>query len=165
MLNRSVLRPWALWVIGGVLFAWGLSIAWWMVIEPIGTSDEVYELVIPEGTAAAVEAGEEPPFIPNSLSLGRSRVMMVYNEDVVEHQVGAWTVPPGGAAEIQATDGGDQITCTIHPAGAIGVAFEERPAFTSTFQSALILGIPLGIIFGLAGVVGSRITMDDEPPA
>jgi hypothetical protein len=159
------MRTWVLWLASGIAFGWMLSLAWWFVLEPASASDDVYELVIPSGTAAAVAAGERPPLIPNSLSLGRNRKMIVRNEDVVDHAVGAWTVPPGGVAEIEADKSSGQLTCTIHPAGVLGLSIDGRPAFRSTFNGALMLGIPLGVVFGFAGFVGSKLQMDDEAPS
>jgi len=157
-----MLRTFAWSMAGSLALAWVLSIAWWALLEPASASDEVYELVIPSGTAAAVAAGRPAPFIPNSLELGRQSSMLIRNEDVVAHQVGTWSVPPGGAITVEASESDDTLSCTIHPQGVIGLQIDEQPPFVMTLISALGIGVPVGLIVGFASVVGGRLKMGDD---
>ena len=158
-------KPWLLWVGAGVAAAWALTMIWWALLEPNSVPDSAEVLVIPMGTADAVAAGDEAPFIPNSLSLGRSGKLIVHNEDVVEHSVGAWVIPPGGSAEIVAPEDAGQVSCTIHPGGFLGVTLDERPPVTSTIIPSLLLGLPIGLVMGFAAFVGGRLNMGDGPGA
>ncbi|NUQ54970.1 MAG: hypothetical protein HUU14_03680, partial [Dehalococcoidia bacterium] len=111
------LRFWAGWLGAGLALGFLLSIIWWALLEPAAAGNDVAELTIPAGTAAAVARGEPAPFIPNSLSLGRNRELVVRNNDVAGHKVGAWTVPPGGVAVIKAAAGTGDLICSVHPSG------------------------------------------------
>ncbi len=137
--------------------SWLLSLAWWAILEPISAEARTTTLVIPRGTAEAVARGEEPPFIPNSLTIGRNGRVRVVNEDVAPHSVGAWTVPPGGSAIIEPAATGEGVTCTITPTGVMPVFLDERPPITTTFLPALMLGIPAAVVTGGAVWVASRI--------
>ncbi|MBM3152651.1 MAG: hypothetical protein FJZ96_10715, partial [Chloroflexi bacterium] len=43
-------------------------------------------LLIPEGTAELVAAGEQPPAIPSAMSFVAGDRLLVVNEDLVDHQ-------------------------------------------------------------------------------
>jgi len=161
-LGRWLRRPWLVAVVGVFLLSWLLSLAWWAILEPISAEARTTTLVIPQGTAAAVARGEDPPFIPNSLTIGRNGRVRVVNEDVVPHAVGAWTVPPGGAAVIEPAETGEGVSCTITPSGVMPVFIDRRPPITSTFWPALMLAIPGSVVAGGAAWGASRIG-GDEP--
>lgn len=161
-MHGTALRTFAWSLGGGILVAWALSLAWWALLEPANASDDIYELTIPAGTAAAVAAGQPAPFIPNSLELGRQSSLLIHNQDVVEHRVGTWTIPPGSDLAVEATESDGQLSCTIHPQGVIGVRIDERPPFLMTVLSALGIGVPMGLIVGFATVVGGRLKMGEE---
>lgn len=145
-----------------VLFlSWGLSLAWWAIFEPIGAEARTTNLVIPFGTAQAVARGEPPPFIPNSLTIGRNGRVRVINEDEVAHRIGAWTIPPGGSAVIEPAESGEGISCTITASGTMPVFLDRRPPITSTVLPALLLGVPSAIIVGFIVFAVRRL---DNPP-
>jgi hypothetical protein len=151
-------------MVGGLTAAWVLSFIWWLLLEPAAASEKVPEFVIPEGTAAAVAAGQPAPFIPTTLSFSRSGELRVRNNDSVEHKVAEWTVPPGGTAVITTTGDNGELTCTVHPGGSLGFKVPQRPSFMATIIGALILGVPMGAAFGFAALVAAKLNMDDDEP-
>ena|GEM_PF-1712363 len=144
--------------------SWGISLAWWAIFEPITAEARTTNLVFPQGTADAVARGELPPFIPNSLTIGRNGRVRVINEDSVPHHIGAWTVPPGGSAIIEPAETGDGVTCSITPSGTMPVFLDRRPPLTSTFVPAAMLGIPSAVIAGLIVFVLRRIDTGGSAP-
>jgi hypothetical protein len=158
----GMVKHWGGWLAVGVLAAWALSLLWWLLLEPAQARSNQSELVIPEGTAAAIARGEPAPFIPNSLELDRDRELVVINEDVAPHRVASWTIPPGGRATISSTDEEGQFTCTIHPGGVLGYSIDERPPILTTAWASLLLGLPVGLVFGFATFVGSRLGVGPE---
>lgn len=159
-MNRT-LRHWLPWIAGGLATAWALSMLWWLLLEPAQARSDATQLIIPEGTAAAIARGEPAPFIPNSLELGRNGELLVINRDSADHEVGAWTIPAGGRATIASTGEDGEFTCTVHPAGVLGYTIDERPPFVTTVYSALLLGLPVGVVFGFASFVGRRLKPGD----
>jgi hypothetical protein len=63
--------------------------------EKYDRAPETITLVIPEGTAARVEAGEDVTSIPSEMEFVLGDVLKVRNEDNVSHQIGPIWVPPG----------------------------------------------------------------------
>ncbi len=161
---RHIARNWLPWLGGAVVAAWAFSMLWWALLEPAHARASESKLIIPDGTAAAVAAGADPPFIPNSLELARSGDLTVINNDVVPHEVGTWTIPPGGSAVISAAEQTGQFTCSIHAGGVIAFSINKRPSLFTTLYATLILGLPTGLIFGFAATVTRRLAMDEEPP-
>lgn len=156
-------RFWAGWLAAGLALGFVLSIVWWALLEPAAASAEVAELSIPAGTAAAVARGEPAPFIPNSLSLGRNRELVVRNNDVADHKVGAWTVPPGGVAVIKAAANSKDLVCTVHPSGYLDVQIDSRPAFATVLLQSALVGLPFGLAAAMAVRVGKHLQMDESP--
>jgi len=163
--NTKLARHWLGWLAIGMAAGWALAMLWWLLLEPVQARAHESTLVIPAGTAAAVAAGQPAPFIPNSLELGRNKELMVVNRDSEPHQVGSWTIPPGGRATIRSTDEEGQFSCTIHPGGVLGFSVDERPPLTTTAWAALLLGGPVGLVFGLATYVGGKLRLEQEQEA
>jgi hypothetical protein len=156
-------RFWGGWIGAGVGLAFVLNLIWWGLLSPSAQAQgntETYD--IPLGTAAAVAAGAAFPFIPNSLGIPPGGKLVIRNLDTVDHQVGTWTIPPGGSAEISAASGGGNLVCTVHPAGYLGIRIEKRPAITSTILPTILLGAPLGVVTAVATWIGSKISVPDD---
>src|SRR3989304_7014809 len=59
------------------------------------------ELVIPEGTAARVAAGEDAPEIPAEMSFVLGDTLVLRNEDTVPHTLGPLYAPAKGSASMR----------------------------------------------------------------
>lgn len=97
-----------------VLFAVGL------VALAQGSTDHRY--VIPEGTDARLDAGEDVDVIPQELDVQVGDTLTVVNDDVVPHFVGVSLVPPGEVRSYPFPSPGTfQSACTVHPRGNIDI--------------------------------------------
>lgn len=158
-------KHWLLWLGGGVMVAWLVGVFWWWLLEPATADDAVKELVIPEGTAAAIAEGKPAPGIPSDFSLGRSGELLVINQDVAEHYIGGALIRPGASLLFEPQTKEGEIACTFHSAGAIGFTLDERPSIFVTIIPALLLGLPFGAAFGVATYVAQRLGMHEDEPA
>lgn len=61
---------------------------------------ETVSLVIPEGTAASIEKGEDVPTIPSEMVFVLGDILEVENQDSVSHQLGPIWVPPDSTASL-----------------------------------------------------------------
>jgi len=151
------------WIAVALAVSWVVMLAWWALLSPSAQASGTLEVVIPEGTAAAVAQGRPAPFVPRTLSLPKGGSLRVINNDLVEHDVGGYQVPAGRTATFQAPAAeGGTLTCTIHPSGYLSLNLTERPALPSTILPTLLLGLPAGI--ALASVVGvaGKLKLDDD---
>ncbi|MCC6381521.1 MAG: hypothetical protein IT304_03385 [Dehalococcoidia bacterium] len=158
---KARLRFWGAWIGGGLAVAWALTFIWWLLLEPINRENRTVELVIPRGTAVAVAEGRVAPLVPERLVLGPNLALRVRNEDDVAHRIAGKELPAGATALVKA-DGGNQFSCTIHPAGSVGYSIDSRPNILATVLPSVVLGLPFGIIFGAAALVARRLRMDGD---
>ncbi len=79
-------------------------------------------VVIPDGTAVRLAAGEEVNLIPADLQLRLDDRLVVINNDRAVHHVGPFTVAPGDRLERRFAEAAT-ITgfCSLHPSGEINI--------------------------------------------
>jgi hypothetical protein len=99
-MNTSTLRPYlnrlVIVLIISLIFAVGFNeISFLLQKDKYDRAPETVTLVIPQGTAAQVQAGEDVPSIPSEMVFVLGDVLSVRNEDDVSHQLGPIWVPPG----------------------------------------------------------------------
>ncbi|MCP4283591.1 MAG: hypothetical protein GY792_03940 [Gammaproteobacteria bacterium] len=98
------------------------EIAHYMMQEEYDRPPQDVELVIPAGTADRVAAGEETPAIPSEMVFIVGDVLVVRNEDSVDHQLGPVWVPPGTSASLPMEDANNyDYTCSFRPSQYLGL--------------------------------------------
>jgi hypothetical protein len=151
---------------GSLAFAsaigWILGIIWWGVLSPDARQAVVDELIIPPGTAAAIERGTGIAFVPGQVSLSPGSRLLVINNDSVQHTIGEYVIPPGATAELSFDEESETFACTIHPSGFLGVNLRERPHFATTLVPAAFIGIPSGLTIGAGIWIGRRLKVEEE---
>lgn len=142
------LRPFLASVFAGVILAVALNVAWWVVLVHPVEARNGDELVIPAGTAAAIESGAPFVFAPERFTIPPGGHLTVVNDDDVAHTIGNTVVPPGSTAVVEATSSGE-LFCTIQPEGHLDIVLGRNPP---------LLGVALLSVACIASaVVGSRV--------
>lgn len=137
--------------------------------DRIGRQPETIKLVIPEGTADQVAAGAPVPTIPNEMDFLLGDVLLVVNNDDVDHQLGPVWVPPGSSAQL-ALDEPEKYSysCSFQPSRFLGI--NVRPATTLlTRLTGLALAVPpTTMVFFLYGFLvfppGGKKKTEKIPP-
>ena len=57
-------------------------------------------LTIPAGTASQIERGEKPPSIPENMTFVVGDILVVSNEDTVDHKLGPLWIPANSSAQL-----------------------------------------------------------------
>jgi hypothetical protein len=157
------LRGDAVRLVGGAfLVSWVAAVAWWWLLP----ASKTVELTIAAGTAALVRSGEVPPDVPRELVLRAGDTLAVRNLDSVMHRVGPLWVAPDAlerSAVGPAFFAGADLTCTIHPAGALSVLPRSRPGLASTIPVALLAALPLGCATLFGRSIASRLDVAGGP--
>lgn len=88
----------------------------------IGNADDVttfeYDYVIPTGTAARIESGEQIDIVPRELTVQVGESIRIVNDDAEGHVVGVFYVGAGETLTKQFTAPGELSgSCTVHSAG------------------------------------------------
>jgi plastocyanin len=116
--DRPTTRHVPLALTGAVLVLAALLAGLWLLMRPT-----TIEVVVPEGTAARIAAGEEVDLLPAGLELRVGDTLEVRNLDEVTHEIGPYTVSSGqtlrqtftspGVIQGVCTFTGDEVTIVV----------------------------------------------------
>ena len=121
------------WLVPGiiVLIVGGLVI--FIVSTVFGSVEDVdareYRIVIPEGTGAQIEQGEDPGVIPSiiELTLGEKDILVIENQDIVGHRIGDFWVGAGETLRQEfKTEAIYQGECTVHESAQIEIIVSKK---------------------------------------
>lgn len=108
---------------------------------------ETITLVVPEGTADQIEAGEEPPTIPSEMTFVLGDILEVRNEDVVTHQLGPLYIPAGSTATLPLYEAENfSLGCSFQKNNYLGIDVRE-PTTVFTRLLAMATAGPATILF------------------
>jgi hypothetical protein len=100
------------------------------------------QIVIPEGTATRIAAGEQTPSIPSGMTFVAGDVLEVVNLDKVDHQLGPLWIPAGTTASL-ALDNAEKLSyaCSFQATKYLNI--DVRAATTLYDRlTALTLAVP-----------------------
>ncbi len=103
---------------------------------------QTIELVIPNGTAQRIAQGEEEVAIPEGMTFVIGDVLLVRNEDVVDHQLGPLWIPAGRSASLR-FDTADKVAyeCSFVVGNYFGIDILKPTTWTSRLL-ALAMAAP-----------------------
>jgi len=108
---------------------------------------QVYELVIPFGTAAEVSAGQKVPEIPEEMVFVVGDMLVVRNEDVSDHQLGPLWIPAGASASLLMEKAErTAYCCSFQNTKYLGLLVQESTTIGTRF-AALALAAPATAMF------------------
>jgi hypothetical protein len=108
---------------------------------------EIVELIIPSGTAARIANGEPVPAIPETMTFVVGDMLVVKNDDLVNHQLGPHYIPPGTSAQL-VLDSVEKYaySCSFQPTQYLGLNVELPTTFWTRIQ-ALGFAVPPTTVF------------------
>ncbi len=108
----------------------------------IDRAPQVVEIIIPEGTAERVAAGEDVPSIPSEMVFVVGDVLLVRNEDSVSHELGPLLVPAGSSASLPMEQAENfAMNCSFQSSSYLGVDVKE-PTTIQTRLTGLSFSVP-----------------------
>lgn len=134
----------------GIAFGWLLSEASYKFLgrkESVERQPERVEIVIPYGTAAQVEEGVYNRSLPTDMIFVEGDLLVVKNEDVVDHQLGPLWVP-ANTSSVLLLDRADRYSyeCTFQPTKYMGLDVRPRVTGGIRLQGILAIGLPSGMM-------------------
>ncbi len=115
---------------------------------------QTIELVIPIRASEQVARGEQPASIPASMGFVAGDTLVVYNQDVVAHQLGPLWIPAGGEASLKLdTAGRFSDECSFQSTNYFDLDVGQPLTPWIRLQGILMAGIPLGILLALYAAV------------
>jgi hypothetical protein len=119
-------------------------------------------LTIPAGTAAEVARGEKPPTIPENMTFVVGDVLVVRNEDVVDHQLGQLWIPAKSTAQLPLQQEASlAFECSFQPGNYFGLDVREPLTTTTRLTGILFAGLPMAVLIALYSfIIPSKKTQD-----
>ena len=156
--TRAAALRWAAWLAGGLALAAAMVLASAIAFGLVaGPPSRELTLTIPRGTAALVAAGGAAPGLPTQVGYWGGDALVVRNDDVVAHRLGAWTVEPGKALRVPVQGAGaSSFVCSFHPGGRLTLA-DGDPIVGWMILATVLLGVPFGLTFGAIATVMPRL--------
>lgn len=138
----------------GLVFGFALNEISFLFIKETNRAPMTVTLSIPDGTAAAIERGEEPPSIPEEMIFVVGDVLVVENNDNVNHQLGPMWIPAGGTASLSLEEEQNYTyTCTFNPSSFFGLEVQEPVTIWTRISGMLFSGVPFGAILALYSLI------------
>jgi hypothetical protein len=124
---RLAIRRFLLILAGSILFVGlGSELAYTTLKQRFEREPETITLTIPNGTALKVAAGVAEPSIPSELEFVVGDSLVIYNDDVVDHEVGPLFIPAGSSARL-VMDAASvyEYACSFRPTKYLGLTVRE----------------------------------------
>lgn len=156
----ALIRKYSLFLVflTGPLFVGAFSVAGWIVYGGTTRAAMQIEYVIPAGTAERVAAGESVASLPSNWVFIVGDVLVLRNEDDVNHQFGPFWAPAGSTLTVPMQRASAfSYLCSIHPSGSIDLQILPRNSWVRPLTITLLLGVPIGAVISLAVHVASRL--------
>ena len=111
-------------------------------------------LTIPAGTAAQIERGEKSPSIPENMTFVVGDILVVSNEDIVDHKLGPLWIPANSSARLS-LEQEERLAyeCTFQPGKYLGLEVYEPLTPRTRIFGILYTAIPMAILIALYSLV------------
>ena len=121
--------------------------AYWLTRGDTARAPETIELTIPAGTAKLIASGKSNPYIPQEMIFVVGDLLLVKNEDTVDHQLGPVWIPAGKSASLPLSQANNfTYSCSFQASNYLGLTV--RPAVTWVSRlGALWYGTPPTLMF------------------
>jgi hypothetical protein len=145
---RLAMRRLAILFLISVAVVWAVSESAFMLQkEEFDRPAKVIELVIPDGTAERISAGQLVPSIPEEMVFVVGDTLVVHNQDLSDHQLGPLWVPAGTSASLNLNQESKlAYTCTFKPSRYLGLDV-RKPTNLQTRITAVLLAAPATALF------------------
>ena len=121
-------------------------------------------LTIPAGTAEHVAKGEQPPAIPDSMAFVVGDVLVVQNEDTVDHKLGPLWIPANASAQLPLGNVEDlAFECSFQPSNYFGIDVHEPLTAGTRLSGILFSGLPMSVLIALYSFIMPTKKTEDAP--
>jgi hypothetical protein len=125
-------RIFVLSIISIVLVLGFSELSYQILREDLSRAPTTIELLIPEGTAQRIDAGEPVPDIPEEMIFVVGDTLLVKNADVVDHQLGPMWIPGGSSASLKMEQKSNlAYNCSFQPSQYLGLTVKEAVTWKS----------------------------------
>lgn len=134
----------------GLLIGIALSEITFSFLGRTARAPQTIAVTVPLGTADLVARGEQPPTLPQGMTFVVGDVLLINNEDSVDHQLGPLWVPAGASGQlVLGKPESLAYECSFQADNYIGLDVYEPLTWGTRVYGILFAGIPMGILIAL----------------
>lgn len=151
-MTQAVLLRIGVALVIGVVGGWLISETSYQSMKDPNRRDEArqIEIVIPEGTAERVAAGEENLSLPETMTFVEGDLLVVRNQDTVSHQLGPVWVPAQSSGVLELiTANNYSYACSFQVDQVMGIKVLPRLTLGMRVSGALMIGLPSWVMIAL----------------
>ncbi len=150
MTREQVLKRIGISLLLGLLLGAVISEVPFLFLRETARPPEEITLIIPNGTSEQVARGEQPPSIPENMSFVVGDVLVIRNNDVVDHKLGQLWIPANSSAQLSLDQEQNfAYECSFQPGNYFGLDVNEPLTLGTRLYGILYAGIPLGVLIAL----------------
>lgn len=148
--RKILLKRLAVSLVVGLLFGVLVSEVPFYFLQETARPPQEVLLIIPAGTAGQVARGEKPPSIPTDMVFVVGDVLVVRNEDTVDHKLGPLWIPANSSAQLPlGQEESLAFECTFQPGNYFGLDVREALTVGTRVYGILYAGLPMAILIAL----------------
>ncbi|RJP48450.1 MAG: hypothetical protein C4583_14350 [Anaerolineaceae bacterium] len=149
-MSKTIVKRVLISLLIGMAIGAALSEFTFLFLRETARAPKAIVLTIPAGTAEQVERGEQPPTLPENMIFVVGDLLIVKNEDVVDHQIGPLWIPAGASAHLAlTTEENLAYECSFQTSKYIGLDVREPVTFGTRLYGIFFAGLPLGVLIAI----------------
>lgn len=153
-MSNPILKRILLSLLIGLVIGAAVSEVTFLFLKESARAPKAIVLTIPAGTAEQVARGEQPPALPDNMIFVVGDLLIVKNEDTVDHQMGPLWIPAGASAHLQLSNEESlAYECSFQTSKYIGLDVREPVTVWTRLYGIFYAGIPLGVLIAIYSFV------------
>ncbi|NTW13085.1 MAG: hypothetical protein HGA30_07215 [Anaerolineales bacterium] len=148
----------------GLLIGAAISEIPFLFLQETARPPQEVVLTIPLGTADQVMRGEQPPTIPTDMIFVVGDVLVIRNEDTVDHKLGSLWIPARSSAQLAlGQEENLAYECSFQPGNYFGLDVREALTLGTRIYGILFAGLPLGVLIALYSFIMPVKKNENDP--
>lgn len=149
-MSKTIVKRVLLSMLIGIAIGAAISELTFLFLRESARAPKAIILTIPNGTGELVARGEQPPTLPANMVFVVGDVLIVKNEDVIDHQMGPLWIPAGASAHLAlTTEENLAFECSFQTSKYIGLDVREPVTIWTRVYGILFAGLPLGVLIAI----------------
>lgn len=154
MSKAIIIRRLLFSVLVGFLIGAAVSEIPFLFLQETARPPQEILLTIPVGAADQVARGEQPPSIPESMSFVVGDILVVVNEDSVDHKLGPLWIPANSSARLPLErEESLAFECTFQSDNYLGLDVHQPLTLSTRLYGIWYVGLPMAIMIALYSFV------------
>ncbi|HKI55229.1 MAG TPA: hypothetical protein VJ987_13965 [Anaerolineales bacterium] len=161
---KIVFKRLAISLLIGMTFGVAISEIPFLFLRETARPPQDVVITIPNGTAEQVARGEQPPTIPENMIFVVGDVLVVKNEDVVDHKLGQLWIPANSSAQLPLEQEANlAFTCSFQPGNYFGLDVREPLTTGTRLTGILFAGLPMTVLIALYSLIIPTKKIENAP--